>query len=141
MWSTLDNELISGQDRNQSDLVQFIVEELIQKTLAPSNIDYSNTRYITNMLNVFQTLLENIGFAGRSLFVNSMKSFAYSLIEESLCNGPAINFSRPLYYMQAAKLSPASLSGRRFSSTSDADFVQFPTEIIFTQVSLIWTPE
>lgn len=137
MLEALNNGLVSGQDPSQYNLTQFILEELIQRTLPPSNIDYSATLYVNNMLDIFQSLLADPSFSGRSLLVQTIKSFAYSLLDGVTCNAPAIVHSRPLYYLRVAKLSHSALNGQRFSSNNNSDFVQFPTQIIAPQVSRI----
>lgn len=109
------------------------MEELIAKSVFPE-IDYSSTRYIPNMLDVFQSLVTDPSFTGRSLLVQIMKSFAYSQLDNVDCNAPALAYSRPQLYMEAAKLAPSTLAGRRFSSSNGIDFVQFPTQIIAPQV-------
>lgn len=130
----LNSQVVSGLDNGQTEFVQLIIETIIQKTLAPVNIDYSSTVYVSNMLDVFQNLLTDISFSGRSQFVESMQNFAYSLVEDSLCNGPAITHSRPLYYLHAAALSPPVLANTRFSSTTGSDYVQFPSQVVSTEV-------
>lgn len=134
LLEALNEGRVSGQDPIQYNLTRSILEELIQRTLPPFNVAYSNTAYVPNMLDIFQTLLADPSFSGRSLLVQTMKSFAYSLLSDELCNAPAISHSRSLYYMGAAKLSHSSLSGKQFSSNNDTDFVQFPTQIIAPQV-------
>ena len=74
---------------------------------------------------------------GHSQFVQLMKQFAYSLVDRALCpiagGGQPLTFTRTSFYMEAVKLPPASLSGRTFTSSSgdsQADYVQFPNQII-----------
>ena len=98
------------------------------------DIDYTNTSYVSNMLDIFQQLLSDRSYTGQSFFIESMKSFAYSLLEDSLCDGPVFAFSRPLYYLEAAKLTLPSLIGKRYASINNSDYVQFPAQIINTQV-------
>ncbi len=137
MNSILDAGLVSGSAQNQSDVTRLIIDELILKTLSSSNnVDYSNTLYVSTMLDIFQTLLvPNTSFAGRSQLVQSMKSFAYSLLEDSSCNS-SMQFFRTQFYLEASKLSPFNLTGRRFASNNDADYVQLPTQVITTPVRM-----
>ena len=74
---------------------------------------------------------------GHSQFVQLMKEFAYSLVASNPCplagGGQPLSYTRTSFHMEAVKLPPASLSGRIFTSTpgdSQADYVQFPEEII-----------
>jgi hypothetical protein len=126
---------VSGQDPSQYNLTVFILEELIRSTLPPLNIDYSSTKYVDNMLDIFQSVLADPSFYGRSLLVQTIQSFVYSLLDGITCNSTTLTFSRPLLYLRAAKLSHSALSGLRFSSNNNTDFVQFPTQIIAPQVS------
>lgn len=134
MFAALTNKIVTGQD---DELIRRILQTLIQKTLAPVNIDYSNSSYVANMLDIFQTLLVDLSFAQRSLLVKSMQKFAYSLVEESRCNSSAITYSKPQYYLQTAKLSFDALAGRRFFSANGSDYVQFPN-VSSTQVSALY---
>lgn len=137
MLAVLTGGTISGADRNQSDITRFIIQELIQKTKAPVNINYSNnTQYVSNMLDIFQTLLNLASFEGRSSFVDLMKQFAYSLVEDVECNTPALIHTRPQFYLMVQKISPSMLAGRKFTSTSGADYVQLPAQVISTQVKI-----
>ena len=128
MFVLLTNEMVSGQDNEQTEITQLILEEMIQKTLVPVNIDYSNTNYIPRMLEIFRSLIVDASFSGRSQFLESMQNFAYSLVESSLCDGPPVIHSTPQYYLYAAKISPPLLAGMRFSSSSDSDYIQYPSQ-------------
>lgn len=134
LLEALNEGRISGQDPTHYNLTQSILEELIQRTVPPFNVSYSGTMYVSNMLDIFQTLLADPSFSGRSLLVQTIQSFAYSLLNGELCNAPAITHSRALFYLRAAKLSHSSLSGQRFSSNNNTDFIQFPAQIIAPQV-------
>lgn len=135
LLGAVTNGFVSGQDISQYNLTQFILEALIEKTLPPFSINYTGTTYLQNMLDIFQGLLVDPSFSGRSSLVQTMQSFAYSLLEDTLCNEAAVTHSRPQFYLIAAKLSHSALAGRRFSSNNNTDFVQFPTQIIAPQVS------
>ena len=126
---------VTGRDRNQSNLVKLIDDELIRKTLAPLNIDYSSIMYVSNMLDSFDRIVSDPTFSGRSLLADTMKFFAYSLLEDVECNSTAITYSRNTFFLLAMKSSASSLAGRRFISISGADYVQFPNQMILpTQV-------
>lgn len=134
LLTLLSNRLVFGESRNQSNITQLIIEELVQKTLAPVNIDYTNTQYISNMLDIFQQLAADATFIGRSLMVEAMKSFAYSLLEGSECDAPPLTHTRPLFYLEAVKLSPSSLAGRQFAFNNGGDYVQLPNQVSAMQV-------
>lgn len=134
---TLMDGSVSGDDHDQSDLLRQIDDQLIRKTLAPVNIEYSST-YVSNMLDSFDRLIADSTFNGRSVFADAMKFFAYSLLEDVECNSTAIKYSRNTFFFQAMKISPLALSGRRFISNTGADYVQLPTQMILsTQVKLV----
>lgn len=76
-------------------------------------------------------------YRGHSQFVQLMKEFAYSLVARAPCpltgGEQPLSYTRTSFYLEAVKLSPALLSGRRFSSSPGddrADYVQFPSQVI-----------
>ncbi len=124
-------------DSEQSDTLQLIVNQLISVTLVTGlNIDHTSTNYVQNMLDVFNYILNEVSFRGQSLFVQSMKNFAYSVVEDESC--PVSNtevlrtFSRPSFVLEGLKIRPALLAGRQFVSSESQDYVQFPPQALST---------
>ena len=131
---------MSGSNINQSDTVRLIIDQLIALTMTGPNINYT-TEYMNNMLDIFQFVLSDESFRGRSNFVTSMKTFAYSLVQEAAC--PAANtehlvsYSRLSFNLQALKIQSSTLANRQFVSSSNVggereDYVQFPAQSLST---------
>ena len=120
----------------QSDVVRLTINELIRKTEVPSNISYSSGGFVSIMMDIFNRLILDATFDGRSRLADSMKAMAYSLLEDIPCQSPPVTYVRDTFYFQAVKLALSSLPGRRFNSSNAADFVQFPTAMVLnTQVT------
>lgn len=72
------------------------------------------------------------------MFVQSMKTFGYSLLEESPCLSTGVevtlNYTRTLFYLEAVRLMPSALVGRRFSLSGEnnQDYIQMPAQTIPT---------
>ena len=112
------------------------------------------------MSDIFQLVLDDVTFSGRSEFVETMKLFGYSLLDGEPCNTEyvfqkwfvmklAMNISssfpvtkilsRLLFHLVVERLPPASLAQRRFTasfSSDNDDFVKFPSDSIFPGSSL-----
>lgn len=128
---------LSGMNDAQVGVVQLTVDQLIRKTVMPTNIAYAGSVYVNTMMDIFNRLILDSSFNGRSRLAESMKSLAYSLLEDVSCQSEPLIYLTDSFYLQAERLAPSSLAGRRFSSSNGQDYVQFPTGMILsTQVSL-----
>ena len=127
---------VSGSDSDQSTTLRLIIDQLVSITLRPVNVDYTSTNYIVNMLDVFNSILTDASFSGQSLFVQSMKSFAYSLVEDDAC--PTTNtevlrsYSRSAFFLEGLKIRPELLANRQFISSASNDYIQFPSQSLRT---------
>lgn len=145
LLSLLTAGQVSGSNRNQSEAVSLIINQLITLTQSGPNID-TGAVYINNMLDIFQFILSDVSFQGKSTFVQSMKTFAYSLVQEQAC--PAANtevatvvYSRPLFNLQALKILPVALANRRFINRQSEDYVQFPSQSINLPLTVSVPPQ
>jgi len=126
---------VSGENEAQAGVVQLTVDELIKKIVSPTNISFSGSAYLSTMMDVFNRLNLDPTFQGRSLLAESLRNLAYGLLEDRPCSSGAVTLVRDSFYLQADKVPPASLAGRRFNSSRDSDFLQLPpTMLINTQV-------
>ncbi len=128
---------MSGDSSDQSNALKLIVDELITTTLTTgANIDHTPTNYVQNILDVFDYILSEASFSGQSLFVQSMKNFAYSLVEDDLCpldNTEVLRtYSRGSFVLEGLKIRPMLLAGRRFTTSESQDYVQFPPQPLST---------
>ncbi len=128
---------LNGADNDHTDTLRLTMDQLIltSTTLTTTNTNIDNN-YVSNMLNVFNSILTDPSFIGQSLIVQSMKSFAYSLVEEDTC--PASNtevlktHSRTAFVLEALKIRPLLLASRQFMSSDSADYIQFPAQSLTT---------
>ncbi len=126
---------LNGADNDQTNTLRLTVDQLIV-TSTTLTINTNIDNFVSNMLNVFNFILTDPSFMGQSLFVQSMKSFAYSLVEGETC--PTSNtevlksYSRPAFVLEALKIRPSLLTSRQFMSSDSSDYIQFPSQGLTT---------